>query len=241
MLKKKRVDKYVRFPTLPFAMTPEASSPQSRQNDRIQEGRKLADIEERLRERYLDLRTQRFPGQPRQLSSNFDKHWTKMAEIVYDLQADPVEWIDSHCNKPGVLPYPINMLSDEAIDRFKKVMDNVSASPSDLVHTHRFYIESLLTRTNASELEIFMNTSIDLRAWYRVIFAPEVIADPLVKKFGEVAEKQIKSDKKLQQYLEQNYGDRIERIIPKVVSAEFSGPHNPVPPPSEAALRYTSW
>jgi len=210
-------------------------------DDPNEKGRDLVKIEMRLADAYIKEREARFPASSYKPGIKFDKAWAQMAEVVYDLKANPEDWIKAQFTKPGIMPFPNQMFGDKAKQNYLQMEEAILATPDQNLFTHSFYVECLTKKVGLSIHEVFLNDSVDLRAWYRVVFCPEPILPHISKKYKKIAVSQLNADKALQIYLIKNHYDRAIRIIPKDVSTEFTRAHHEVSTAFTPAVGRTHW
>lgn len=197
-------------------------------------GKELVRIEDRVLKRYLFHRSKAHPGSSDFLAEREEKFIQKAAVQIYDLNVEPEAWVDAQIqvgSKPGAFPYASILVGEKAVERYDSIHASMTATPSNQVFTHGFYVESVVTRTGCTEREAFLDPSIDLRAWYRVLFCPEEIFGAVKKKYLAAAKNQLKQDTRLAEYLNKHYGDRIIRRLSEAIPKISTGPHNPLPPP----------
>jgi len=177
-------------------------------------------------------------------SVKFDAAWIKIAQVVIDIGADPVLYIESQFMIPdgyanGQYPYPSQLYNELAKSKYKQISSRPQ-SPFELSFTNQvWYVRDLQKTFSHKTLDEILSDPISpLKSYIRVMLCGSEVLDFILEKYGKEAVKELEWDQGLNEFIKNNYESRYKRIFPERLSTWSSGEYSEDPgPPSEITQR----
>lgn len=206
-----------------------------------EEGRRLRQIENKLRSRYEELRRKTEPAYAS--SSKSDAIWIKTTEVVDKLGANPWDYIDAQfqaCVRQSY-PFPNSLYQEQAIRNYEEYQEKKLGQPDQIAACQHMYLDNLQNRVGLSMEDAILHDGVELYAWFRCVMAPDSVLPKVLSKYEKAAKTQIEGDSRLRSYLREKYEHRTQLLLREKVPAIPTHSLDPLPEPSQVSYRWEGY
>ena len=179
-------------------------------------------IEERIRERYTQLRRVFQPG----YSPNDQKigaAWDKTAAIVRRIGADPERFVQAQFDAlalyssrkdSSIYPFPAQLHSSSAEGNYERHgADTISTPEARFAEQDRLLAANLDEGFHEIDVDMVLaSPALDFKSWYRILMCSEANLPEFEKVCGSAARIQVQNCRWLFEFIKTKYAHRLQRF-----------------------------
>lgn len=176
-------------------------------------------IEERVRERYTQLRRAFHPG----YVPNDEKSgtaWDKTAALIRGIGADPEKFVQAQFDAMATyaggknFPYPNQLYSASAAGNYERLAEGTLATPESMMSEQDNLLAAQLNE-HFTQLDIDLALAkavLGFKSWYRILMCSDSNLADFKEVWGEAASKQVQFNRGLHDLINIKHASRIHRF-----------------------------
>jgi hypothetical protein len=202
-------------------------------------------LEDEICERYEVCRRRIHPHYS--AGNRHDEDWAKAASLIRSIGANPRAFVEAQFEIGGAtghqsFPWPSQLHGNRAIDLYNRYIESFRSRPEEIDRCQLRYLNNFVTKRTMSIDEALLRKEHPFRPYFRLLCCSEAIFPDLQRIWGDLAERELREEPDLYQYIEKKYGsNRPQSIVRRFIPGETGGPYPEVPPPSEIPRDFQSY
>ncbi len=193
-------------------------------------------IEDMVCDKYVECRRKFHPNYTP--GGREEVHWSKIADLVRRIEADPRLFIEAQfelgsVETKGQLPYPQMLYSDRAAGIYQQYMESKRNKSADLVNCQFTYLRNFVTRRHLSIDESVGNHLHPFKAFFRLLVCSDEALPLLAPIYMAKAQDELIRNTDLHHHLKSTHAIRTQRIIREEVPGGVGSAVSSLQPPTE--------
>lgn len=176
-------------------------------------------IEERVRERYTQLRRAFHPG----YTSNDQKTgvaWDKTAALIRSIGADPEKFVQAQFDARATFPdgrnfpFPAQLYSSGAEGNYERyAADTIAAPEAMLDEQNRLLAANLDEGFHENDVDLALaSPALDFKSWFRILMCSDTNLPDFDQICGAAARLQVQHNRGLFELIQRKYVSRLQRF-----------------------------